>query len=226
MLLSRLAYYLGAGGFIRTVIDVFCGLMLPLTRPLTSLIDNMRYRHILMLFGVMLVLLIAVHLTAAFGLRRMLGSIGALNPSRAFLPFLNIESIGEIADRYRDRKPITGKLLAWGSVTVVLALFTPAAVVAYKYLSYNCTDIGTIYAFFFLFSAFLFLLAVFGTVHTVLLGIAYYRIYRIFAPRHAVWLLILSLAFRPAAAVIFLSIRNRLPQNMAVEDIDQLFWPF
>ncbi len=200
--------------------------MRPLTYPMTAMLDSMRYRHILTLIAVMCVMLVAVHLTAAFGLRKMLRSTGFENTSRVFLPFLNIESVGLVADKYRARKPITGRLFAWGSVTVFFAVFAPVAALAYKYMSYNCDDLGTIAAFYFLYSAFWLILTVIGAVYTVWLGIAYYRVYRIFAPKYAVGLLILSLAIRPAAAIVFLAICDREPQNLTAEDADQLFWPF
>ena len=158
-----------------------------------------------------------------FGMREMLRTLGFKKSWYAFVPFCNIYALGYIADRYDDRKGRTKyakRLLALMLTTIVLSVVLMISMLVIGVVS-RMTGRLLLHEFPIL-DAVVGLadiaLTVIAIVYIVLLFIALWRMFRLFAPEQAVVFLLISIFVAPSLPIVIYVIRNNKPQNVVMPD--------
>ena len=170
---------------------------------------------------------VALYLLNGFGLMKIAEKLGMQNGYYAFIPFLRYWYLGKIAencDERADQKPAK-----WSALYLAATIVTSAASVVFivMYFAFyfslfasvlaalggGADDVGSILGSSF---AKLGIGALVGFVVaaavvcaasvavTVIQALINYRVFRTFAPRHVVWMLILSIFYPAASAVLYM----------------------
>lgn len=163
---------------------------------------------------------IAFYLLYAFGVYRMAKRLGVPAPGLAFVPIVNVFTLGKIAET-----PVNGKKpLPYGALLLIFSI--AQNVLAYlsvfrfvgsiiKYSEYyyggqlyDVTE-AEILALIGEFSLYIMLIAVLSIVYSIFTYVALYKAYKLFAPDNAALYIVLSILFSIATPIIVFCLRNK-----------------
>ena len=183
---------------------------------------------------------IAAYVLHGIGLSKMLRSCGFRKPYFAFLPFFRVFAAGTLSEVFDDRREAKKR----GSILLFLAfayVLTYGVYLASSFMAYyepivdfwnavqalpeNATEdaVSTVINNFVtavelsqntLMSVFSLISSVCSLIYSVYTCTVFFRIFGIFAPRHAFVFAIISILSPLALAVLLFALRNRRPQNL------------
>ena len=155
---------------------------------------------LLVVVFVLLLWLGVFYVLSAIALSRIAKNRRIENPWMAWVPVANSWLLGSIADHYdrvknREDRGFRKILMGW---TIAQAVFSSVISVVQIFTQSNVV----------LIMAAIIQMAII-IIHSVFMYMAYYRIYQSCAPRHSVWMLVLSILSSIANVVILLCICNQ-----------------
>lgn len=173
---------------------------------------------------------ITFYLLHAFGLYRMAKRLGIPAPGLAFVPIVNVFTLGKIAETpVNDKKtlPYGPLLLIFSIVQNVLAYVCVfrfvGSLIRYSDLYYDgIYDIteAEIFALVGEFSLYIMLIALLAILYSIFTYIALYKTYKLFAPDNAALYLVLSILFRVATPIIIFCLRNKTAYTRTISASD------
>ncbi len=176
----------------------------------------------IMLMFVAIAVSVAAYVFQALGVKAMLKSVGFKRAWYAFVPFCNSYAIGYLADQYDDGKAKTNyasKLLKLCIIVLILG----EIFLSFWFLMIILRFVMAPGSMFVMYGAIIAIalsyiaMMVVSIIYSVKLTMAFWRIYRVFAPEQSVLFLLLSI-FVSATPITFFIIRNREPQNLRTEE--------
>ncbi len=180
-----------------------------------------------MFFCVFMLLMIAavvvMYVFQSRGHMRMLRSVGYAHPFFAWIPFVNVKALGDLADMYDS-----GRYENYGKTLLKYFIITTALSFGSSYVqsiaeilpatmstSLSAEQVSALSSFFALLSFGIYVvMLVFNIIYMVKLYRAIWCIYRIFAPERATLYLLLSIFVPIAQAIIIFKISKNKPQNV------------
>lgn len=174
---------------------------------------------------------ITFYLLHAFGLYRMAKRLGIPAPGLAFVPIVNVFTLGKIAETPVNDK----KTLPYGTLLLIFSIAQNvlAYVCVFRFIGslvkysdyyyggqlYNVTE-AEIFALIGEFSLYVMLIALLAILYSVFTYIALYKTYKLFAPDNAALYLVLSILFGIATPIIIFCLRNKTAYTRTVSASD------
>jgi len=152
----------------------------------------------------------------SLGLMGMLKKCGYHKPWFAWVPFVNVLAIGNLAEKYDDGKPAKkiGKQLL-----VLQIIMTSMIILFYVFeimllISSAVSPIASGMLLVLLFIVFIIAVIVLAIVYSIKMYIAMWKIFRIFSPDYALVYILLCIFVNVTQPFIFFAIRNNEPKNL------------
>lgn len=166
---------------------------------------------------------VAVYIFIGLGISGMLKKLGYKKTWMAFVPFCQTWALGYIAEQYDNGKPkkkfskillslhIVNVAVSWLS-GVFLGVAIPILMQLESALDPSAAVTAVVPGLLIIFT--LLVVSVLSIVYAVILYIALYYIYKMFAPKNAVLFIILTVFTSLAAVVLLFVYRNKEPQGL------------